>query len=41
VILDVIEGRIRGIYIVSNPEKLAGLPPSSSPGQVEVDPARP
>jgi RNA polymerase sigma-70 factor (ECF subfamily) len=30
VILDVIEGRIRSIYIVSNPEKLAGLPPSSN-----------
>jgi RNA polymerase sigma-70 factor (ECF subfamily) len=30
VILDVIEGRIRGIYIVSNPEKLVGLPPSSN-----------
>jgi RNA polymerase sigma-70 factor (ECF subfamily) len=40
-ILDVIEGRIRSIYIVSNPEKLAGLPPCSDPGQVEVDRSRP
>jgi RNA polymerase sigma-70 factor (ECF subfamily) len=40
VILDVIDGRIRSIYIVSNPEKLAGFPPRSSLGPPEADQPR-